>query len=308
MNILSTVERVKDMHKKPSLEYQAFACFAIIIGMGSWSSILYPWMPKVMSYLSSFQAYILLFSLWAIAVVGVSFFTYRSISCRKALRGRFFSKEMSSTWFMVPMLCMCVHLIGNAFLERALTLNMNWIGIVLGINTLLLIVGLLWFHCLSAVVVVRIAQQVLTFAEINYFLVFLLGTVGLTIWIILDTATNLLLMGLLDATQHLKLLASFFGGFGIWIVVFIFIHWCYQIWMQRRSIRMEWGLLIFSFHVYTIASHKIAEEFLSPLTSGVSNFLTLFLTILWLSFWKSRVVSFIHPLEYEGIKEKRSRV
>ncbi|WP_019849509.1 hypothetical protein [Desulfitobacterium sp. PCE1] len=280
-------------------KYRAFVYLAIIIGVGSWSNILYPWMSKVMSFFSPIQAYIMLNSFWVAAVVGISFLTYKRIcSC----------KEINITWFMVPMLYMSVQLIGNALLERAIILNLGWIWLLLGMNTLLFIVGFLWFHCLSVLVVVRIAQQSLTFAEINTFFVFVLGTVGVTVCTIFDLAKNLLLMGLLDSIQPLKLLACFFWGFGIWTVVFILILWCYQSWTKKMPIRVEWGIYIFSFQMYTIASHKIAEEFLSPLTSGVLSLLTLLLTVFWLCFWKNRIEALIQSTNYFEIKQKRSRV
>ncbi|MEL1135730.1 hypothetical protein AAC978_11155 [Desulfitobacterium sp. THU1] len=189
---------------------------------------------------------ILLFSLWILSAIGVSFFIYRKISFRKALRDRTF--------------------------------------------------------------VTRIVEQSLTSAELNSFLVYLLGIVGLAIGIIFNLAENLQLMGLVDGAQLLKLLACCFWGFGVWIIGFTLIPWCYHKWTKKMPIKIEWGIFIFSFQVYTIASQKIAEEFLSPLTSGVSLFLTFFLTVHWLCFWRSKVGIVIHSIGYLDMKQKRSRV
>ena len=265
------------MQKLFSLKHQTFTYLSIMIGMGSWSNILYPWMSEVMSLYAPFHGYILLIIFWSTAVAGICVFVYREMS-----------KEINMTRFMLPMLYISVQLIGNACLEKAIILNLNWVWLLLGTNTLLFIVGFLWFHWLSVLVIVRIAQQSLTFAGIHSFFVFLLGAVGLTVWTILDYAQILLLMGLLDNIQPFKFLACFFWGFGVWIMGFIFILWCYQK-QKKMPIKVEWGIYIFSFQVYTIASDKIAEELFSPLTSGISSLLTILLTVLWLLFWWKRV-------------------
>lgn len=279
------------MPKQPFLKRRAFTYLAIIVGMGSWSNILYPWTSKAMSLFTPIQGYILLISFWSTAVVGIWCLAYRKMCGWKATSRDIFSQEMDMTWFMLPMLCMSVQLIGNACSERAILLNLSWIELLLGMDTLLFAVGLLWFHWLSVPVIARIAQQSLTVAELQSFFILLLGTVGLTVWIILDYARILLLMGLVDNIQLFKLLACFFGGFGVWIVGFTFILWCYQK-QKKMPIGEEWGIYIFSFQVYTIASCKIAEELFSPLTSGISFCLTILLTVLWLCFWKNRVGTF----------------
>ncbi len=214
------------------------------------------------------------------------------------------NKESRRTWFLVPMLYMSVQLIGNACLTRAIVLNLKWIWLLLGINILLFIVGLLWFHWISVLVVIRIAQRSLTFTEINIFFVFILGAVGVTICTILDLAQSLFFMGLLDSAQPLKLLTCFFWGFGVWIVGFTFIRWCYQN-QKKMPIGAEWGIYIFSFQVYTVACHKMAAEFFSPLTSGVSSLMTILLIVLWCCFLgEIGQRYFLHKLFCDKTKEK----
>lgn len=226
--------------------------------------------------------YIVTFSTWVIAVIGVTFFTFHTTFRMMSMKVSSLPENMNLSWFMAPIANMTALLIGNPVLEITINLHPSWALSILIVNIVLLGIGFTLFNFISGITFVRLAQKSLSPVEMTSFFGISLGAVGLSVCAIIDTAENAQIMGLFSSADFFYLLAGLFWGFGLWIVGFIIILCIHQLKENRIPFSLGWWAFIFSLHAYTIACQKIAAYLISPLTTGYTIFLTVILIALWL--------------------------
>ncbi|TGE37289.1 C4-dicarboxylate ABC transporter [Desulfosporosinus fructosivorans] len=234
------------------------------------------------SYLSLCVVYILTFSIWVIVILGVAFLTFYTTLQMMGTKVSSLPETMNLSWFMVPITNLTILLIGNPVLKITMNLHPSWALTILIINLVLLGIGITFFHFIIGIIFIRVAQRSLSPVSMTSFFGILLGVVGLVICTLIDIAENAQIMGLFSSTDFFYLLAVLFWGVGLWIVGVILIILIHELWERRISFSLGWWALIFSLHVYTIASQKIAANFLSPLIMNYTIFLMVMLTALWL--------------------------
>ena len=232
-------------------------------------------------YLGESLTYSLIFTLWIIAIIGVTFFTFYTTFRIMRVEETPKPEMINFSWIMAPIANMAVSLIGNPVLELTTKLHPTWSLSVLITNTALFGIGFFLFLFISAIVFVRLANHPLPPAEtIPSFGIFV-SAVGLAVSAIIDASKYAHNMGLLASTDLANLIAVVVWGFGIWIIGIIMIISIYQLRKGGIPFSMGWWAFIFPLAAYTISSQKVAAAFATPLTSGYAAFLTILLVLLW---------------------------
>lgn len=232
-------------------------------------------------YLGESLTYTLIFTLWIIAIVGVTFFTFYTTFRIMRVEETPKPEMINFSWIMAPIANMAVSLIGNPLLELTTKLHPTWGLSVLITNTALFGIGFFLFIFISAIIFVRLANHPLPPAEtIPSFGIFV-SAVGLAVSAIIDASKHAHNMGLLASTDLANLIAVVIWGFGIWIIGIIIIICIYQFRNGGIPFSMGWWAFIFPLAAYTLSSQKVATAFVTPLTSGYSAFLTILLVLLW---------------------------
>ncbi|MGC7872498.1 C4-dicarboxylate ABC transporter [Desulfosporosinus sp. SYSU MS00001] len=232
-------------------------------------------------YLNQSIVYHLILGLWIISMIGVSFFTFYSTFLIIRLKETPSPDVINFSWIMAPIANMAVLLIGNPVLELTIKIRPTWSLSFLIINTALFGIGFFLFIFISAIVFVRLAHHPLPPADkIPSFGIFI-SAIGLAVSAIIDITKNAHSLGLLASTDFSNLISVAVWGFGIWIVGIIVMISIYQIKNGGIPFTMGWWAFIFPLASYTIASQKVARIFISPLTVGYSEFLTILLILLW---------------------------
>ncbi len=233
-------------------------------------------------FLSPLLVYQLSFLVWVIAIIGVTFFTFYTTYRLMRVEQEPKPETMNFSWIMAPIANMAVLLIGNPVLTMTIDYHPAWAMSVLITNMALLGIGFFLFIFISAIIFVRLAQFPLPPAELTPSFGIFLSAIGLAVSAIMDIAKNSAAMGLLASTDLSYLLAAAIWGFGLWIVGIIFIICIHQFRRKGIPFSLGWWAFIFPLAAYTIASLKIANYFVTPLTSGYTLFLTVLLICLWL--------------------------
>ncbi len=225
--------------------------------------------------------YSLIFTLWIIAIVGVTFFTFYTTFRIMRVEATPKPEMVNFSWIMAPIANMSVSLIGNPVLELTTKLYPTWSLSVLITNTVLFGIGFFLFIFISAIVFVRLASHPLPSAETIPSFGILIGAVGLAVNAILDASKIAHSMGLLASIDLVNLMAVAIWGFGIWIIGIIIFISIYQFRNGGIPFNMGWWAFIFALAAYIISSQKIAACFVTPLTSDYAVFLTILLVFLW---------------------------
>ena len=232
-------------------------------------------------YLGESLTYSLIFTLWIIAIVGVTFFTFYTTFRIMRVEDTPKPEMINFSWLMAPIANMAISLIGNPVLDLTMKLHVTWSLSVLITNTVLFGIGFFLFIFISAIVFVRLANHPLPSAETIPSFGILVSAVGLAVSAIIDASKYAHSMGLLASTDLANLMAVVIWGFGIWIIGIIIFISIYQFRKGGIPFSMGWWAFIFPLAAYTISSQKVAACFVTPLTSGYAVFLTILLVFLW---------------------------
>lgn len=233
-------------------------------------------------YLTSSLTFFFCFSLYIIAIVGVSFFTFYTTFRMFQMEVSPNPETMNFSWIMAPIANMAVLLIGNPVLSMTIQHYPQLSISVLAINIALFGIGFFLFIFISSIIFVRLAQFPLPPAELTPSFGIFLSAIGLAVSGIVDTANNSQAMGLLTNIELPYLVAVGIWGFGIWIIGTIFLICIHQFRNNGIPFSLGWWAFIFPLAAYTIASQKIANFLVSPLTSWYTILLTILLFGLWL--------------------------
>ncbi len=233
------------------------------------------------NYLTENLTYALIFALWVIAIIGVTFFTFYTTFRIMRVEETPKPEMVNFSWIMAPIANMALSLIGNPVLALTMKIQPDRSISVLLINTALFGIGFFLFIFISSIVFVRLANHPLPpSATIPSFGIFL-SAAGLAVSGVVDTAQNTYNLGLLSSTALANLMAVAIWGFGIWIVGIIAIISIYKIRNGGIPFTMGWWAYIFPLAAYTLASQKIAEIYANNLALGYTAFLTVLLIFLW---------------------------
>jgi len=232
-------------------------------------------------YLGESLTYSLIFTLWIIAIVGVTFFTFYTTFRIMRVEDTPKPEMINFSWIMAPIANMAVSLIGNPVLEFTMKIHPTWSLSVLITNAVLFGIGFFLFIFVSGIVFVRLANHPLPSAETIPSFGILVSAVGLAVTAIIDASKHAHSMGLLASTDLANLMAVVIWGFGIWIIGIIIFISIYQFRSGGIPFSMGWWAFIFPLAAYTISSQKIAACFVTSLTSGYAIFLTILLAFLW---------------------------
>ncbi|AHF08143.1 C4-dicarboxylate ABC transporter [Desulfitobacterium metallireducens] len=251
-------------------------------------------------YLGEALTYTLIFALWIIAIVGVTFFTFYTTFQMMRLEKTPEPEMINFSWIMAPIANMAVSLIGNPLLTLTIEFHPNWSLSVLIVNTALFGIGFFLFIFISALVFVRLAIHPLPSAGTTPSFGIFLSAVGLAVSAIIDASKNAHSMGLLASTQLSDLIAVAIWGFGIWILGMIILICLYQIRRGGIPFSMAWWAFIFPLAAYTLASQKIVAIFESPLIFGYTAFLIVLLVLLWLYTFSQTLLGAINGKLFTG--------
>lgn len=233
-------------------------------------------------YLSETLTYALILGIWFFSILGVTFFTF--FATFRFMREQETPKPemINFSWIMPPIANMALALIGNPVLEMTLRLNPSWGISVLVANVALFGIGFFLFIFISSIVFVRLANHSLPPAATTPSFGIFLGAVGLAASAIVDVSKYAHTAGFLTSTGLPNLMALVLWGFGIWILGIIVMISLYQLRKGGIPFSMAWWAYIFPLAAYTISSQKIAEIFITPITTGYTAFLTVLLVLLWI--------------------------
>lgn len=232
-------------------------------------------------YLGESLTYSLIFTLWVIAIVGVTFFTFYTTFRIMRVEETPKPEMINFSWIMAPIANMAVSLIGNPVLDLTMKLHPMWSLSVFITNTVLFGIGFFLFIFISAIVFIRLANHPLPSAETIPSFGILVSAVGLAVSAIIDASKHAHSMGLLASTDLANLMSLVIWGFGIWIIGIIIFISIYQFRNGGIPFGMGWWAFIFPLAAYTISSQKVALCFATPLTVGYAVFLTILLVFLW---------------------------
>lgn len=225
--------------------------------------------------------YNLIFVIWILAILGVTFFTFYNTFRIMQAEETPKPQMINFSWIMAPIANMAVSLIGNPVLTLTIKYHPSWSLSILIVNTALFGIGFFLFIFISAVVFVRLALHSLPSAETTPSFGIFLSAVGLAVCAIIDASKNAQIMGVLSSTELPDLIAAVVWGFGIWIVGIILLISLYKIRQGGIPFNMGWWAFIFPLAAYTLSSQKIASIYVTPLTLGYTVFLTFLLSLLW---------------------------
>lgn len=225
--------------------------------------------------------YNLIFVIWILAILGVTFFTFYNTFRIMQAEETPKPQMINFSWIMAPIANMAVSLIGNPVLTLTIKYHPSWSLSILMVNTALFGIGFFLFIFISAVVFVRLALHSLPSAETTPSFGIFLSAVGLAVCAIIDASKNAQIMGALSSTELPDLIAAVVWGFGIWIVGIILLISLYRIRQGGIPFNMGWWAFIFPLAAYTLSSQKIASIYVTPLTLGYTVFLTFLLSLLW---------------------------
>lgn len=232
-------------------------------------------------YIGEAITYNLIFMIWILAILGVSFFTFYTTFRIMRIEETPKPQMINFSWIMAPIANMAVSLIGNPLLTLSIRYHPTWSLSILLVNTALFGIGFFLFIFISAIVFVRLALHSLPSAETTPSFGIFLSAVGLAVCAIIDASKNAQMMGALASTELSNLIAVVVWGFGIWIVGIILLISIYNVRRGGIPFNMGWWAFIFPLAAYTLSSQKIASIYETPLTLGYTAILTVLLSLLW---------------------------
>jgi C4-dicarboxylate transporter/malic acid transport protein len=280
--------------------YVTMAIGTAIVG----TNINLVWRP----YLGESLTYSLIFPLWIIAIIGVTFFTFYATFRFMRVDKTPEPEMINFSWIMAPIANMAVFLVGNPVLTLTMKYHPDWSLSVFIINTALFGIGFFLFIFVSAIVFVRLAFHPLPSAGTTPSFGIFLSAVGLAVNAILDGTKNAQIMGLVASTDFSNLIAVMIWGFGIWILGIIILISLYQVRKSGIPFSLAWWAYIFPLAAYTLGSQKIMALFKSPLIFGYTAFLTVLLVLLWLSTFIQTMIGAINGKFFTGTPIPRLQV
>jgi len=232
-------------------------------------------------YLGGSLTFVITTLAWMIGLAGVTFFsfytTFRIIQFEVAPK----PETINFSWIMAPIANMATLLLGNVVLIQSLSYKLTWSMSILIMNAIMLGIGFFLFIFISAVIFIRLVQHALPPAELTPSFGILLSAVGLAAIAIIDTAKSAQNLGIITSADLAYLGATIIWGFGVWVIGITGLISIHHLRRGGIPFGLGWWAFIFPLAAYTIASQKIASIFHSPLTFGLSAFLTILLLWLW---------------------------
>lgn len=251
-------------------------------------------------YLGEVLTYNMIFPLWIIVIIGVTFFTFYSTFRFMQVEKTPEPEMINFSWIMAPIANMAVSLIGNPVLALTIKYQPEWSLSVFIANTALFGIGFFLFIFVSSIVFVRLALHPLPSAGTTPSFGIFLGALGLAVNAILDGAKNAQTMGLLASTDFSNLIAVVIAGFGIWILGMIILISLYQVRKGGIPFSLAWWAYIFPLAAYALGSQKIMTLYQSPLTVGYTAFLTVLLVLLWIYTFIKTIIGAINGKFFIG--------
>lgn len=233
-------------------------------------------------YLGQDLVFRLMLGCWAVAILGVAFFTL--VTTFRFIRAEAPPEPETTnfSWIMAPIANMALLLLGNPVFGRALQLRPEWCQTIFVMNVAMFGIGFFLFLFIGGIIFVRLAQHPLPPAETTPTFGIFLSAAGLAVSCLLDLGTAAKGLGLVTETGLLALGAAAIWGFGMWILVIILVICAHQLRRGGIPFSLGWWAFVFPLAAYTIGSQKLALRFPSLLTRGYAVFLTALLVALWL--------------------------
>lgn len=232
-------------------------------------------------YIGGSLTFVMMTIAWTIGLVGVTFFsfytTFRIMQVEEPPK----PETINFSWIMAPIANMATLLLGNIVLIQSSSFMPTWSLSIFIINAIMLGIGFFLFIFISAMIFVRLIQHALPPAELTPSFGIFLSAVGLAAIAIIDIAKGAQSLGILTSVDLAYLGATIIWGFGLWIIGITGLISIYHSHRGGIPFSLGWWAFIFPLAAYTIASLKITSIFSSPLTLGISAFLTILLLVLW---------------------------